>query len=237
MASGQARARAWGDASAYPVHVLGVDGKPRWHDVWAGVRWIAPPAQPANGRVLNGPRCRPYIESYTAERYTWRAYQPARGEIVLTGAERNWAKARTPGRFALIEPHVKATAYNKRWPLERWQAVVDARPDLRWLQCVLHEAGALRGVTYLHTPGFRWAAAILARAAAYVGHEGGRLNLSATDHLGQHFAIQGVVLVQEGEEPPPHGIAYAHWMPYQVGQAAKTEEAEARAEANHKSKR
>jgi hypothetical protein len=32
-----------------------------------------------------------------------------------------------------------------------------------------------------------------------------------------------VTLVQEGDPPPPMGVPYCTWMPYQLGQAAKTE--------------
>lgn len=55
-----------------------------------------------------------------------------------------------------------------------------------------------------------------------------RVNLIVHDHLGYDYARTGVVLVQEGGTVPP-GEAYCEWMPYQKGQAAKTEQAEAAA--------
>lgn len=71
----------------------------------------------------------------------------------------------------------------------------------------------------------------LAGTVAYVNPDNGRVNLSLCDHLGQHLAVQGVVMVQDGEQAPEEGVAFCHWMPYQLGQAAKTEEAEAKAKA------
>lgn len=50
------------------------------------------------------------------------------------------------------------------------------------------------------------------------------VNLSVTDHHGRVHARHDVQLVQDGEEAPKG--AYCRWMPYQVGQAAKTEAAE-----------
>lgn len=62
-------------------------------------------------------------------------------------------------------------------------------------------------------------------AYAYPVNEAGQhfVNLSLSDHIGQHCAVQGILLVQDGQEPPETGKAYCHWMPYQLGQAAKTE--------------
>lgn len=50
------------------------------------------------------------------------------------------------------------------------------------------------------------------------------VNLSVTDSNGNHYAKTSVLLVQGDMARPDAG--YAEWMPYQVGQAAKTEEFE-----------
>jgi|SRR5215469_7360771 len=52
----------------------------------------------------------------------------------------------------------------------------------------------------------------------------GSVNLLVTDHDGRSWSIHEVPLVQAGEEPPPDQ-SYCSWMPYQIGQAKKTEEA------------
>lgn len=59
-----------------------------------------------------------------------------------------------------------------------------------------------------------------AATVAYV-HSDTMINLSVVDHNGIQFARTSVYLYQgEGERPEN---SYAEWMPYQLGQAAKTE--------------
>lgn len=50
----------------------------------------------------------------------------------------------------------------------------------------------------------------------------GELNLTVFDAVGNPHSQTLVPLVQEGEDVPANGY-YAEWMPYQKGQAAKTE--------------
>jgi hypothetical protein len=60
------------------------------------------------------------------------------------------------------------------------------------------------------------------RAAIIAGiNDDGTLNLAVFDRLGHIGSVRNIPLVQDGETAPETG--YAHWMPYQVGQAAKTE--------------
>jgi hypothetical protein len=61
----------------------------------------------------------------------------------------------------------------------------------------------------------------LAALVAYV-HSDTVVNLSVIDHAGRQFPVTSVTLVQDGD--PTENLAfYAEWMPYQKGQAAKTE--------------
>jgi hypothetical protein len=56
-------------------------------------------------------------------------------------------------------------------------------------------------------------------------HNDTMVNLGVFDHAGQHWAFENVLLWQgEGERPQGR---YCEWMPYQKGQAAKTDAAEA----------
>lgn len=65
------------------------------------------------------------------------------------------------------------------------------------------------------------------RAAIIAGFDPkGRVNLGAFDHDGSRIAMSGVPFVQAHEDKPTEGW-WATWMPYQVGQAAKTENVEA----------
>jgi hypothetical protein len=51
------------------------------------------------------------------------------------------------------------------------------------------------------------------------------INVGGFDANGNHFAACSVALLQDDDETLPHGY-FAQWMPYQKGQAAKTEAAE-----------
>lgn len=53
------------------------------------------------------------------------------------------------------------------------------------------------------------------------------VNLTAFDANGGTFSATSVTLLQDGDEPNPYGH-YAQWMPYQKGQAAKTESVDSR---------
>lgn len=72
----------------------------------------------------------------------------------------------------------------------------------------------------------------LAATIAYVYDGGSLINIGYLDEKGAHNSATSVRLLQEGEEAP--GEPHCRWMPYQVGQAAKTEQAEAVAEAARK---
>jgi hypothetical protein len=53
------------------------------------------------------------------------------------------------------------------------------------------------------------------------------VNLAVFDANGQSHSKTSVTLIQEGDQPLELGY-YCEWMPYQKGQAAKTEELESR---------
>jgi hypothetical protein len=53
------------------------------------------------------------------------------------------------------------------------------------------------------------------------------VNLTVFDGCGTPFRRLSVTLVQPGD-PKPESGRYCEWMPYQMGQAKKTEEAEAK---------
>lgn len=63
-------------------------------------------------------------------------------------------------------------------------------------------------------------------SVAYV-HSDRLVNLGGFDHNVQPFAATSVTLLQEDDAPPEHG-PFAMWMPYQLGQAAKTDDTGAR---------
>lgn len=53
-------------------------------------------------------------------------------------------------------------------------------------------------------------------------HDAHCVNLCVIDGNGEHHSKTSVRLVQPGEGAPPP--PYCQWMPYQIGQAAKTEQ-------------
>ena len=56
-------------------------------------------------------------------------------------------------------------------------------------------------------------------------HNDSMINVGGFDNNGNAFGSCSVRLIQDGEEAPNTG-PYAEWMPYQKGQAAKTEDME-----------
>lgn len=65
-----------------------------------------------------------------------------------------------------------------------------------------------------------------AAMVSYV-HSDTLINVGGFDHSGEPFSARSVLLLQdEGSYGNPGGGAWACWMPYQKGQAAKTEAAE-----------
>lgn len=71
----------------------------------------------------------------------------------------------------------------------------------------------------------------LAAIVAYVWSSG-LVNLMVIDHNGRNHFVVSVELLQDGGIAPEGG-RYCEWMPYQKGQAAKTERLMERAQAIH----
>lgn len=65
-----------------------------------------------------------------------------------------------------------------------------------------------------------------AATVAYV-HDDRMINVGYLDHIGGPHQAQDVMLLQD-DDAKPEGEPFAAWMPYQKGQAAKTEELEAK---------
>jgi len=62
----------------------------------------------------------------------------------------------------------------------------------------------------------------LAALVCYVHGEGKKVNLAVFSPAGHPFGRPDVPLIQP-EDDPPGGVSFARWMPYQVGQAQKTQ--------------
>lgn len=208
MASGQAEEIY--AKTGMPVVIEGIDGKPRWHEIW-----LHNPAIARNGvglpRIKSGPLCRPYIDydlwnADDRRHWFWSGWRARDhiGKIYLTETER---VADISG-FAVIEPNVNAKirftkpyADNRDWGFSKWQAVVDATPEIFWVQLVPNEREkVLSGVTVIITETFRRACGILSHAMFYAGHEGGM------HHAAAALKIPGVVVM--GGFPSEQALGY-----------------------------
>lgn len=170
MCAGEARRRQ--EADPRPVAFRGKDGRARWHSIWDNNPRISRngvDAQWSDNRSGN----RPYILEVRADRFIWRErYDCPRGEIYLSPQEQAFG-ARHAG-FLVIEPNIKQRdGNNKDWGFARWQAVVDATPELPWAQVGAAATRRLRRTRFIETADFRLAAAVMAAGRGYVGPEGG----------------------------------------------------------------
>jgi len=118
-------------------------------------------------------------------------------------------KLKLPKHFIVVEPHCKRHLLvrgeylvNKTWSFLRYQDVVDAlwAEGHRVVQFVYGSIPRLRNAYHIETQNFRSAAAILARATAYVGAEGG------LHHAAAATGVPAVVLF--GGWLPPQVLGY-----------------------------
>jgi hypothetical protein len=117
--------------------------------------------------------------SVGAGRWIWNMeFRPIPGELFFSAEELRFAEQVGSG-FVVIEPYVprhKTVAKNKDWGALRYQAVSQelAAAGQRVIQFNYDATrGRLAGAQALRTPTFRHALAVLARAALYIGPEGG----------------------------------------------------------------
>jgi hypothetical protein len=189
------------------IVIVGLDGEPRWSDLWAGLPWIVQPGETRAGAsaVQNGPQCRPYI-AYPFNRdigcrYSgWRARDHL-GEIRFTAEETGFAARATAGLegFILIEPGVPAQSNpNKQWGRAKWQALADILTGEGRIVVQVGAPGTdtLAGVKLVETPSFRHGAAVLARAAHSILPEGGLHHAAGALHLPAVVLFGGAVDVE-----------------------------------------
>lgn len=142
------------------------------------------------------------------DRWVWNLdFHAIPGEIWLSREEKMFARGALGRRdFIVIEPNVpafKSVAQNKQWPVHRY-ADVAAKLMSEGRDVVQFDSGKIGfripGVRTVKTPTFRHAAAVLARAALYIGAEGG------LHHAAAAFNVPGVVLF--GGFIPPSVTGY-----------------------------
>jgi hypothetical protein len=193
-----ARVRALHEQRPVPVLITGLDGRPRWSEIWENNPRIARDRGSAGQVLRDGPGARPHLDyrRMTRDRFFFNRVEIQPGEIFLSDVELGLAR---PGIF--IEPHIKQGASpNKDWGFDRFQSVVDACPDLPWLQCD-YGSPLLKGVETITTHSFRDACGLLSRAHAAVLPEGG------LHHAAAALGISAVVIF--GAYIPPSITGYA----------------------------
>lgn len=186
LAAGQAQ-RLYDADPSRRVAICDVEGKVRWHPIWEGNPIIARPEDVARGDKVHvlksGPNCRPYIVyPFTAETgWTFNHAFRARdhiAKIYLTPGERAIGEAArfTYGPYVLIEPYTKHS--NLAWSLDRWAQLVEACPDITFVQHTHAESYLVPGAQY-EAATFREACALIASAQAYVRSESGLVHAAA----------------------------------------------------------
>lgn len=81
------------------------------------------------------------------------------------------------GPYVLVDPWSKHE--NLRWPLSQWQQLIDARPDLTWVQHTYPGAPLLDRVHHEPSLTFRDACGLVASAQVYIRGESGMCHATA----------------------------------------------------------
>lgn len=112
-------------------------------------------------------------------RWKFNDFKCPEGEIYFSEEERAFANISSK-ISVVVEPRVKdrgaCDGANKRWPVERYQVLVDELEGLGFACAQLVPKDArplLRTATAIYTPTFRHALAALSKVKLYIGPEGG----------------------------------------------------------------
>jgi hypothetical protein len=182
-------------------------GQHRFHELWHGNPYIATRSEKLYqvNYLRNCPGFRPYIKSKTETRWFWNEWQCVPGEIYLTQEEVAYAAQFSPG--VVIEPNIKQKASpNKDWGRGRWVELINLLKSAGLSVSQLGSSGTqvLPGARLIHTPTFRMACAVLARATAAVLPEGG------LHHAAAAVGLRRVVVIYGGFISPKQTGYYFH---------------------------
>lgn len=190
LAAGMAQ-KIWEADPRRRVVIVDRVGRARWHEIWEGNPIIVKPTEMARAqarqeqfhRLTNASGCRPYIRYPFTQQTGWRFNTGFRArnyiaKLYLTPHEINRGKkARMRyGPYVLIEPYTRHT--NFLWPLERWNQLVAACPDVTFVQHTHRWSPRVIGAQY-EEASFRDACGVLASARAYMRSESGLVHAAA----------------------------------------------------------
>jgi hypothetical protein len=128
---------------------------------YPGVSWV---------RTYKG--ARPYIERVEEERLVYKKhFRVEPGEIFLTDSEKHIFDGYE--NAILIEPNTKRLplSKNKDWGIGKWQAVVDALPEFKFVQLKTGKY-KLQGVEHIGSPGIRHGFSMVYKTRLFVGTDG-----------------------------------------------------------------
>lgn len=197
-------AKALHKKTGQPVMLIDRYGRPQKSDLFDGVPYLTRSLGGHGGghvhRMMNCGGHRPYIAHKAPDRWTWRPYQPKPADLVYTPQE--LAFAEVCRGHVMIEPSIKAVGHdNKAWFWDRWQAVVNALPGVRFLQVGPPGTRTLDKVRLVPTLTFRQALAVQSVCRACVGTEGGLMHGAAAN------GTPAVILWSEFIDPSITGYA------------------------------
>lgn len=165
-----------------PRKVRVVYERPRWHEAWEGNPRIARLEEQGDFqeyRPRDGYK-RPYIAEKNEQKWTWRSYQPPRGELYFSAAELAFGDAHR--ERIVFEIRIKPGASpNKDWGKARWVELLRMarKRGLRIAQLGPIDKYKLDGAEFIVTSSMRLAAAVIARARVIVVPEGGMHHVAA----------------------------------------------------------
>lgn len=185
VAAGQAQ-HAY-EMCGFRVSIEDCAGGRRWHPIWDGNPILIRPDEDVSHETIyqlpSGPGCRPYIIYPFNEMIGWRFNQQFRcrdhiAKLYLTSQEYDRGKAALDahGCYVLIEPFTKHQ--NFRWPVERWNDLVAACPDLTFVQHTHRDSPVIYGARQ-ESATFREACGLAAACEVYVRSESGMCHAAA----------------------------------------------------------
>lgn len=160
---------------------------PEWSPVWENNPDISKAQTNKTALVSNRIGHRPYIKGVTPEAIIYNEkHRAPKGVIVLTDAEKAWARQQIEPGYILVEPHIKGSfAGNKAWIWDRWIELAKRFPVV---QCKAPNKRPLPGARVIETDAARQAFSILAQAKLVITTDG------AMHHAAAALGVPAVVL-------------------------------------------
>jgi ADP-heptose:LPS heptosyltransferase len=153
---------------------VGDGSKAEWNDVFINNPKIAKEPYLGVSWVRSFKGYRRYIKAVTEEKLIYdQDFKAEPGEIFLTDEEKNRYEDLKP--FILIEPNTKSfpISKNKRWPIQKWQQVVDELKDeFKFIQPLTGKY-KIQGIPNVGTRDFRDGVALMNQSDLLVTTDGG----------------------------------------------------------------